>query len=255
MSKDKNFKITKVEKLPEWEAQITGEISLPFIQASRKEALESLNKSVSLPGFRSGKIPEDVLAKSVGEMRVLEETAEVALAKEYANIVIESKLKPITRPRISITKLAPGIPLEFKIDLVLEPEFDLPDYKNIAKKSELDEAEKAEDGKDNKDEAKLREKRRLKILENLVKETKLDLPKKLVDAELLHMLAHFKQDVEKAGIKWDEYLEKIKKTEEEIREGWRENVVSRAKTELVLSKIAEKEKLKTYQEVFEFLEK
>lgn len=249
MSHKHNFHIKEVKKLPDWEAEIIGEIPVEYLNEARKEALKYLNEKVSLPGFRSGKIPEDVLVKSVGEMKVLEETAEVALAKEYGHIVEESKLRPVARPMIAVTKLAPGIPLEFKMNLILEPEFDLPDYKKIAKEVPVEKAE----GKD--EEVKAREKRRLKIIEAIVLATKFELPKKLVDAELFHMLGHFKQDVEKAGIVWEKYLEQIKKTEEEVREGWRENVVARAKTEVILSKIAEKENLKTYAEVFDLLER
>ncbi len=247
----KNFKIEKIEKLPDWEAEVRGEISLEFLNECRKDALKHLNEHLNLPGFRRGQVPEEVLAKSFGEMKVLEETAEVALGKVYGEIIAESKLRPITRPYISITKMAPGIPLEFIMKLVLEPEFELPDYKKIGSEV-VEESASTRDGEPTRDGDK--EKRRLKILENLTKETKLDIPAKFVNAETNHMLEHFKQDIEKAGMKWAEYLEKIKKTEEEVKESWKEQVISRAKSELILAKIASTEKLKTYQEVFELLE-
>ena len=244
----KYFQISKVEKLPDSEAQITGEITLPFLVVCREEALKNFKKTASLPGFREGQVPEAVLVKHIGEMRLLEEAAEIALAKEYGNILEEAGLKPIARPEIAVTKLAPGIPLEFKARVMLEPEFDLPDYKKIAKEVVLEKSDKKED------EPKAREKRRLKIIENLLKETKLEVPKRLVEGELHHMLHHFKQDVEKAGLNWDEYLKKIEKKEKEVLEAWRESVSSRAKTELLLSKIAREEKLESYQKVFEMLE-
>ena len=234
-----SFKIQEIKKLPDWEAEITGEIPLDFLNESRKEALKHLNKHVSLPGFRPGLVPEDVLVKTVGVMGVLEETAEVALGKEYGNIVEATKLKPLTRPQISVTKLAPGIPLEFKARFIIEPEFDLPNYKKIA-------SEVAEEDM---------EKKRLKIVEEIRKETKLELPEKFINAEATHMLEHFKQDLEKAGIKWNLYLEQIKKTEDEVKKELKESVANRAKTELILSKIAEKENLKTFKEVFELLDK
>ncbi|MEX0919251.1 MAG: trigger factor [Parcubacteria group bacterium] len=244
----KHYEISKIEKLPDSEAQITGEITLPFLVACRAEALKNFKKTASLPGFREGHVPDDVLVRNIGEMRLLEETAEIALGKEYPNIILESKLKPIARPEIAVTKMVPGSPLEFKALVVLEPEFDLPDYKKIAKEVPLEKALKPEE------ETKMREKRRLKMIENLIKETKIEVPKRLVEGELVHMLHHFQQDVEKAGIKWEEYLKKIDKKEEEVKETWREHIISRAKTELLLSKIAQKENLDTYQKVFEMLE-
>jgi FKBP-type peptidyl-prolyl cis-trans isomerase (trigger factor) len=239
-----HFKIEKIEKLPDSEAVITGEINVEFLTECRVKALEHLNKHFSLPGFRKGQIPEATLIKEIGEMGVLAETAEVALAHEYGHIVEESKLRPITRPEIAITKLAPGIPLAFKMTLVLEPEVTLPNYKKVAADI-LNTEPKEED----------LEKRRVKIVEAIVKETKLELPPKFVEGEILHILNHFKQDLEKAGLKWEDYLKKAEKTEDEIKETWREHVVARAKTEFFLAKIAETEKLKTYQEVFALLEK
>ncbi len=243
-----SFKISKVEKLPDWEAQVTGEVPLEFLATCRVEAIKHLKEHLDLPGFRKGQIPDDILVKTVGEMRLLEETAEVALGKEYGNIVEETKLRPITRPQISVTKLAVGIPLEFKMTLTLEPEFDLPDYKKIAQEVQVEVTE----GEDPK---RVEEKRRIKLLDEVVKATTIDLPKKFVEAEAHHMMHHFKHDLEKAGIKLEAYLEQIKKTEAEVEEGWKEQVIQRAKSELIIGKIAEKEGVKTYKEVFELLEK
>jgi FKBP-type peptidyl-prolyl cis-trans isomerase (trigger factor) len=236
---NQNFKITKTEKLPDWEAQILGEIPWDYLSECRKEAIKHLKSHLNMPGFRPGQVPDDVVVKTVGESRILEEAAEVALGKEYQHIVEESKLRPIMRPQIMVTKMGPGIPLEFKVQLLLEPEFELPDYKKLAAEVTEEEGEK----------------KRLKILENISKATELELPKKFVEAEVHHMLHHFQNDLEKAGIKWEPYLEQIKKTEEEVKKDWRESVETRAKNELILTKIAEKESLKTYREVFDLLEK
>ena len=281
-----NFKLTNVEKLPNAEALITGEITLPFLVSLRAEALIALGKDAKLPGFRPGKIPEDVLAKNLGEMRILEETAEIALAREFNNIVSEAKLSSIGRPEISITKLASGVTLEFKIKIYLEPEFDLPNYKKIAKEIEMSDLQvsdkevadvvkeieekkiKADLKKGETLESKIKEnllkekehkaveKRRLKILEELVKETKIELPKILVDAELEKMLVQFRGDIEQAlrqssgqaGNVWGDYLKQAGKTEDEIKIDWRDKAEERVKTELIIFKIAEVEKVEPSKE-------
>lgn len=230
--KNKHFKLDKVEKLPNSEAQITGEITLPFLVECRKEAVKLVGKNADISGFRSGHIPEDVLAKHYGEMRILEEAAELALGREYAGIMKEADISPISRPEISITKMAPGVPLEFKIKVAVEPEFKLPDYKKAAaeagKRSDPEEVsdkeiedtlaeiekrgikpdlKKGEDLKEKVKESILeqkklqaQEKRRLAILDNLVGKTEIALPKALVEAELEKMLAQFRGDVERMGM-------------------------------------------------------
>ncbi len=283
MTSNKNFTISKVSKLPESEAEITGEILLPFLSECRTEALKFLANKVSIPGFRPGHIPDDVLVKKLGEMRVLEETAEVALGKEYAGIIEEAKLSPIGRPNISITKLAPNIPIEFKIHIHLEPEFELPDYKKISTevakekedlevsdkelndvleeikkrgvKADLKEGETLEQKvKENLlEEKKFRaiEKKRLRIIEEMVKATDISVPKILVESELDKMLLQFKSDVEKMGMDWAAYLKETKKTDEDIRKEWKEQAVSRVKAELLVIKIAEKEKLEPEEKEIE----
>lgn len=277
MQQTKNYTISKVSSLPHSEALITGEISLPFLVACRAEAIKSLNQSASLPGFRAGKIPEEVLVGKLGEMSILEEASEIAIGKEYLSIIEEAKVDAIGRPRIAITKLVPGAPLEFKIEVAVRPVFEMPDYKKIAQDElkegkieekevtdkevsdvvaelekrginpELKEGEKLEDVvKDNlskEKEQRAKETKRLKLIEELVKATEIDIPNVLIEAELNKMLGQFRGDVENMGVKWAEYLDKAKKNEEEIRSEWKEQAISRVKAELILSKISETEKI------------
>lgn len=274
---NKNFTVTKVDKLPDAEVQITGGITLPFLVECRKDAIKHLGKHVEIAGFRSGHIPEDRLVKHVGEMRVLEEAAELALGREYPHIVEEAKISPIGRPDINIVKLAPGIPLEFKIKVAVEPEFKLPDYKKLAKEavSEVKEAKvevtdkevddtlaelekkgikpELKEGEDLKEKVKEsisaqksiqnQEKKRLAIIERLVKETEAEVPKVLIEAELAKMLAQFQGDVERMGMKWPDYLAQAKKTEDQIKGEWKDQALSRVKAEMVISKISAEEKI------------
>ncbi len=238
-------KILKIEQLPDSEARIDAEISADALAHARTHAIKHLNKSFSVPGFRKGALPESMLVCQLGEGQILAEAATIALDKELRTIIAESKLRSITRPSISITKLEPGSPLLFSATLVLEPIFTLPDYKKIV--TELPHAEEAS--------KEATEKRRVQIVDALVAATEITLPNKFVDEEVNHVLSHFKHDLSHAGITWEDYLKKVEKTEEEVKETWREHVISRGKMEFILSKIAEQENFKTYPEVISFLEK
>ncbi|MBX4215430.1 hypothetical protein KW797_00545 [Candidatus Parcubacteria bacterium] len=95
---------------------------------------------------------------------------------------------------------------------------------------------------------KLREKKRLATLERIGNETQAEIPEVLIDAEAEKMVLRLRQDVERLGIKFDEYLKNVKKTEAEIKSGWRPDAERRAKTEIVLMKIAEAENIKPTEE-------
>lgn len=96
--------------------------------------------------------------------------------------------------------------------------------------------------------SKLLDKKRNHILERLVAETSIKLPEILIEDELERMKATMKADMERYGSKWEEYLEHVKKTEEEIKKDWRETAEKRTKSQLILNEIAKKEKIEVSKE-------
>lgn len=129
-----NYKIIKIEKLPQSEVEIEAEISADYISSFWTKAVEHLGQHVKLDGFRTGKIPENVLVSKVGEMTIVQESADIALSNIYPTLIIENKIHAIGRPEVVITKMAKGSPVTFKMKTAVVPEIKLPDYKKIAAK-------------------------------------------------------------------------------------------------------------------------
>jgi FKBP-type peptidyl-prolyl cis-trans isomerase (trigger factor) len=129
--------LLSVKKLPGSSVEIEGELPADVFESYFARALRKLGEDFELDGFRKGKVPENILIPSVGEMRILEEMAELALGEHYPLIVAgekgTEKIDAIGRPEISITKLARKNPLGFKIVTAVLPEIKLPDYKAIGK--------------------------------------------------------------------------------------------------------------------------
>jgi len=135
------------------EVEIVGEISAEDFESERQHAIIHLSEDIKIDGFRPGKAPEKVIMDKIGERNILDKMAVLALQKEYPKIIEEKKIKAIGRPEITITKLARNNPLGFKIKTYVMPEVELPDYKKI------------------------------KVLEKIVEQTKVDIPKILLEAE------------------------------------------------------------------------
>lgn len=133
-----------VKKLPKSEVEIEGEIEAELFESYYKKALNKIGKDLEIDGFRKGKVPENILVQKVPEAHILEEMAEMALSEHYPKIIEEEKIDAISRPEISITKLARNNPLCFKIKTAVMPEIELPNYKEVAKKttSEISEKDK-----------------------------------------------------------------------------------------------------------------
>jgi FKBP-type peptidyl-prolyl cis-trans isomerase (trigger factor) len=123
----------KITKLPKSMVEIEGEIDAETFESYFKTAISNVSANLEIPGFRKGKAPENAVIAKVGEMHILEEMAELALAKHYPKIIEDEKLDVVGRPEIAITKLARKNPLGFKIKSAVLPEVMLPNYKKIAK--------------------------------------------------------------------------------------------------------------------------
>ncbi len=304
MTEEKNTLYSKVKRTELGNSEIEFEIHIPTekLDAFRTKALNKLRKDANVPGFRPGKVPDNILIEKIGEAGLLQEAAELAIQEAYPAVIIEHELQTIGRPEITVTKLAPGNPLEFKAKTAIVPEVTLPDYKKIAKNEMavkedvvIDEKELEDVLKDirrvrtraqkelapdaevkdedllpltnefvaglgnfktvddfkkqvrenmiKEKEIRNREKKRVVLSEELIKETKMDIPALLIESELQKMSAQFQDDVMRMGVEYDEYLKKIDKTEEQLREEWRETAQKRAALQLIVNKISLEENL------------
>ena len=125
--------IFTLEELPDSQVKLTGELPYAELASERNAAIVALGKNVQLDGFRKGHIPTPVLEKHIGEMAILSEMAERAIAHSYPHIVAAFDLDAIGHPSIEVTKIAPENPLGFTATIAVVPTIGLPDYEKIAK--------------------------------------------------------------------------------------------------------------------------
>ena len=130
----------KIEKkdLEKSQLEITVEMSVEEFKPYLEKGAQKVSEQVKIEGFRPGKAPLEVIKQKVGEMSVLEEAAHLAIKKNVDQIVDDETKgrQVIGQPNVTITKLAPGNPLEYKITLTLLPEITLGAYKDLGIKPE-----------------------------------------------------------------------------------------------------------------------
>lgn len=98
---------------------------------------------------------------------------------------------------------------------------------------------------------KERERRRMEILEKTAEEIKQDMPKFLVDLEKDKMAEEMKRNIAQMGMRWDDYLKHIKKTEEDLKKDWEKDAAKRVKYGLILDTMVESEKIELAPEELE----
>lgn len=107
---------------------MTAEEFKPYVS----RGAEKVSLEVKIEGFRPGKAPYEILKNKIGEMTILEAGAKLAIDKALDKIIKDNVSEQLVgQPQISITKLAPDNPLEYKVVLTLLPEVKLGDYKGL----------------------------------------------------------------------------------------------------------------------------
>jgi trigger factor len=89
----------------------------------------------------------------------------------------------------------------------------------------------------------VKEKTRLKIIEKIIEETKVEIPEILVEAELDKVIYKMESDISAMGLQFEDYLKHINKTREDLRKEFRGEGEKRAKLSLVLNEIGKTEKI------------
>lgn len=122
-----------------------------------EKAAEEIAKSIEVDGFRKGKVPKNIARQKVGDAKIYEEAAHMAIEENYIEILkAHPEIIVIGQPRAEIIKLAPGNDFEFKMTVSVMPKVELGDYKKVTGKKE---AKKVED-KDVEKEVRVLQKRR-----------------------------------------------------------------------------------------------
>lgn len=109
---------------------------------------------------------------------------------------------------------------------------DVADFKTKTKTAMLEEKKR-----------EAREKKRLAIIDGILEKTTIPLPPVLLENEVDYLLERFIDDLKMMGSSLDEYLKKIKKTKEELRQDLRPGAEKKAKTRLIFEAIATAEKI------------
>jgi len=86
--------------------------------------------TVSIPGFRKGKAPANIVRKKY-ESSVLSEAVENLVQNKTKDLLDKENLKPFTQPKIDLKKYEKDQPIEVEIKIDLEPEIKLKDFEKI----------------------------------------------------------------------------------------------------------------------------
>ena len=121
----------QVEKLEHNMAKLTIEVSAEELEKALQGAYNKQKKNISIPGFRKGKVPRQMIEKMYGPEVFYDDAANQLIPEAYGKVYDEEDLEIVSQPKIDIVQIEKGKPFIFPAEVALKPEVTLGEYKGL----------------------------------------------------------------------------------------------------------------------------
>ena len=121
----------QVERLEHNMAKLTIEVPAEEVEKALQAAYLKERGKISLPGFRKGKVPRQMIEKMYGPEIFYDDAANALIPKAYSEAYDECDLEIVSRPEINIVQIEKGKSFIFTADVATKPEVKLGEYKGL----------------------------------------------------------------------------------------------------------------------------
>ena len=125
-----------VENLGPCKKLLRFEVDPKQVDTAFEEVTKEFLRHASLPGFRAGKAPKDMVLKKY-EKDIEEEVRRKLMSDSYRQGIKEQKIRVVTQPDIEEIQFTRGQPFQFAATLETAPDFEIPEYRGLSAKREI----------------------------------------------------------------------------------------------------------------------
>ncbi len=123
---------TNVTELPDSRVRVDVEVPTEALERELNSAASDLGREMRVPGFRSGKVPPEVVLRQVGREAVLDEAVRRGLPNWYEEALADAGIQTVGDPQVDLSDLPEkGAPLAFTIEVGVVPPAKLGEYKGL----------------------------------------------------------------------------------------------------------------------------
>lgn len=209
------------------------EVEAKRVEDRFQEILKDFQRGVTLPGFREGKAPFDLIEKKFTK-EAEEEVLKSLIPEAYHQSVVTHKLSPVTLPSIADIKLERRKSLTFSAEFERTPEFSLKNYKGI-KIQKIPSEVSRELAAHQRTESY--EKMRENLFMKLLSLASFSIPDGLVEKQKERLIEQARRQYEKSGLSSEQFEQQKDNREREVAEKARNQV----KLYFILQRIADQE--------------
>ena len=121
----------QVENLEHNMAKLTIEVDAAEVEKAIQASYLKQRKSISVPGFRKGKVPRQMIEKMYGVEIFYEDAANQLISENYSKAYDECELDIVSQPTVDVVQLEKGKPFIFTAEVAVKPEVTLGEYKGL----------------------------------------------------------------------------------------------------------------------------
>ncbi len=128
--------VAKWDKKEGNEGELTINVSAEKFDEALNEAYKKVVKTVTLPGFRKGRIPRNIFENQFGVESLYQDAVDIVLPTAYEAAIDQTEIFPIDQPAVDIEQIEKGKELIFKAVVTVKPEVKLGEYKGLEYEAE-----------------------------------------------------------------------------------------------------------------------
>ena len=121
----------QVEKLEKNMAKLTIEVPAEELEKALEGAYQKNKGKISVPGFRKGKVPRQMIERMYGKEVFYEDAVNALIPEAYEKAVDECEEEIVSSPKIEVEQVEAGKPFIFTAEVALKPEVKLGKYKGV----------------------------------------------------------------------------------------------------------------------------
>jgi trigger factor len=110
--------------------EIQVEVPADVVARETENVVQKMQRVARLPGFRSGKVPPNVIRQRFAE-EIKSEVVDILVPRYFHQETSKQNLVPVSQPRVTDLHLHEGEPLRFKASFEVLPEIELSGYQEV----------------------------------------------------------------------------------------------------------------------------
>ncbi|MBQ2932365.1 MAG: trigger factor [Clostridia bacterium] len=126
--------MSKVEKTEKNVVEFEFSVSADEFKAGIEKAYKKNVGQISIPGFRKGKAPRQIIEKFYGSEVFYEDAVNIVLPDAYDKAIEEQDIQAVAQPEIDVKSISKEEGVVFTAKVAVKPEFELGEYKGVEAK-------------------------------------------------------------------------------------------------------------------------